>query len=412
MLPRRRALRDLPGCCYVLPVDALVTHIEVNGRHGVGQLLGTLFGDGPELVVIRSRTHFGGEHSLPGRALRLKHGRQPRPLVRARVAWALRGLEVRRVLCVPYYPDDVRTALALAEGRGLPLATWLMDDQNLASPGIPDDLMAALLRRSRLRLAISPELRDGYVAKYGLSFGFAPPLVPGRLLRPPGEPVDLAPDARGLVIGNIWGQRWYQGLRRAVRGAGLSLDWSSPAGVRAYWDGLDPVALAANGITALGALPETEFVARLRAAPFVVVPSGTLDADDDHASLSRYSLPSRIVFAMAVAHVPIVVLGSPETAAARFVSRAGLGVVAPYEPEALRAAVVQVTAPTARRQVAARAAALAPAVSADGGRDWLWRSLQEGRPSDGRFERLLDTATPHRGPGDDLDPPASRSTDD
>jgi hypothetical protein len=373
-------------------VDALVTHIEVNGRHGVGQLLGTLFADAPDLVVIRSRTHFGGEQALTGRALRLKHGRRPRLLVRARVAWALRGLDVRRVLCVPFYPDDVRTALALAEGRGLPLATWLMDDQNLASPGIPDDLMAALLRRSRLRLAISPELRDGYVAKYGLPFGFAPPLVPRRLLRPPGARADLPPGARGLVIGNIWGQRWYQELRRAVRGAGLSLDWSSPAGVQAYWDGLDPVALAADGITALGALPEAEFVARLRAAPFVVVPSGTLDADDDHASLSRYSLPSRIVFAMAVAQVPIVVLGSPETAAARFVRRTGLGVVAPYQPEALAAAVARVTSPAARRQVAARAAALAPAVSADGALDWLWRSLAAGSPCDDRFERILDTA--------------------
>lgn len=42
----------------------------------------------------------------------------------------------------------------------------------------------------------------------------------------------------------------------------------------------------------------------VRAAPFAVLPSGTLDEDDDRRFLARLSLPSRVPYMMATAHIP------------------------------------------------------------------------------------------------------------
>jgi len=89
---------------------------------------------------------------------------------------------VRRILCVPYYPDDVKTAIAAKEIYDAPMCTFLMDDQNIFARGIDDVLMKSLLEKSALRLAISPELRDAYQAKYMLPFWYMPPVVPDALI--------------------------------------------------------------------------------------------------------------------------------------------------------------------------------------------------------------------------------------
>ena len=370
------------------PLDALVTHIEVNDRHGVGVLLQAIFGEGVGLAVIRSRDDFGGAQQFGERAFRIGHRRGWRWLARRRVAHAVGDLRVGRILCVPYFPADLQNALALQELHGAPLCTWLMDDQTLEPGHIPERLMAELLERSRLRLAISPELRDAYAARFGLPIGVVPPLVAARVagLAPVGRP---APNGRGLVIGNIWGRTWYDELRRTVREAGLALDWCSPAGLHSYWKGLDPAALEADGVHPLGALSEAALVERLRASPFVLVPTGTLDERDDHRHLTRFSLPSRIAFAIATAQVPVIVLGSGESAAARFVTRTGVGVAAPYDGTALRRAVEQVASSEGANRFRARAAELAPGFSAEGAASWLWESLAAGRPLDNRYERLV-----------------------
>lgn len=375
-----------PGRGSGRPLDAVVSHCEVNDRHGVGVLLRTLFGAGGEVVAVRSRDDYGGRQEFGACAVRVRHRRGSRGAARRRVARALRGVEIRRVLCVPYYPDDVTTAIALHDG-GAPLVTWIMDDQNILEPSIPDELMAELLAKSGVAFAISPELRDAYAAKYRRPIWLAPPLVAADRVGPPGGE-DVPATGRPMIIGNIWGARWYQDLRRTVRGTGVRLDWSSPAGLATFWKGFDRAALAADGVDAVGALPEPEFVERLRAAPFVVVPSGTLDEVDDRPGISRFSLPSRIVFAVAAAHAPVIVLGSPDTAAARFVAAHGLGAVAPYEPDAFRATVAELTTAEAQRRVRLRASGIAGRFSADGAVEWLWRSLEAGAPADDRFESI------------------------
>jgi len=80
-----------------------------------------------------------------------------------------------------------------------------MDDQNVCTDGIPDDLMRELLAKSQLRLAISPELSSIYGLKYGCRMWYMPPLATGR--SGPSRPGRAASDAdarHGIIIGNIW----------------------------------------------------------------------------------------------------------------------------------------------------------------------------------------------------------------
>jgi len=66
---------------------------------------------------------------------------------------------------------------------------------------------------------------------------------------------------------------------------------------------------------------------------------------------------------------------------------------APYERAALDAAVAELLRPEVQLAVRARAAALAPVLSAEGAGSWVWRSLELGRPIDDRWERLGSSAT-------------------
>jgi hypothetical protein len=368
--------------------DVVVIHDEVNAAHGVGALLLTLFGEGRGIATVRSRDHYDGTQRFGEERLRLEHGGASRAGAYANVLRATAGLAPRRILCAPYYADDARTAVALRDLHDAPLCTWIMDDQNVAEGGIPDALMEELLRKSRLRLAISPELRSAYEERYGLRFAYAPPVVPAALVRTSAAPPP--PPGRGLVVGNVWGRRWLELLRRTVRGSGVELDWTSPSGYR--YEQFDAAALAKDGIHPQGEVAQPEYLARLRACPYVVVPSGTLDAQDDRPGISRFSLPSRIPFVLAVCHAPILVLGSPDTAAARFVERLGVGRSVPYDPARFREAVAELERPDVQVAHRARAAALAPRFSSEGVREWLWRSLEAGAPADDRFERLADPA--------------------
>src|SRR5213075_1123681 len=84
---------------------------------------------------------------------------------------------VRRILCIPFFPDDLVTAICLKELFHAPLCIYVMDDNNIVAHGIPDELFAEALEKSRLRLGISPEIRDAYEAKFDQHFAVLPPLV-------------------------------------------------------------------------------------------------------------------------------------------------------------------------------------------------------------------------------------------
>ena len=378
--------------------DVIVSHAEVNAHHGVGVLLLRMFGSADNIVSFRSKDLYGGRQSFGVMNVCLSHGDAPRDAVVSDVLQAMRGSDVRRIVCVPYYADDVLTAIALKEAYGAPLCTFLMDDQNLCAEGIPDRLVAELLDKSALRLAISPQMCAGYEAKYGHKIWFMPPLAPCRYIPPElnALPAEALRERQPLILGNIWGQRWVELLRHTVRGTGVQVRWYNNG--HFPWLACTNEELARDGILPQDGKvqPDEWTVALLREAPFVVVPSGTLDESDDRRFIAQLSFPSRIPYIAATSHTPMLVLGSPETTAAEVVRHFGIGLTCPYEPRQFAAAVDRITTPEVNLAMRRSAFLASNRFSDLGATEWLWQSLTKGEPADGRYQDLMETGGPRR----------------
>jgi hypothetical protein len=379
--------------------DAIVAHIEINDHHGVGVLLGRLFGQSGNIVSIRSHNFYNGKQDFGAMHACIAHGAASRDMVFWKVLEAMGGVAIQRVVCVPYFPDDALNAIALKEAFGVPLCTYLMDDQNLCVNGIPDSTMTELLAKSSLRLAISPEMCAGYEAKYGRKIWFMPPLAPARLI--PQQlnqvPEQILHGKTSLILGNIWGQHWLSLLRETVRGSGITLRWYNNG--QFPWLTCSKGRLASDGIVPQEGPPDSDdrLVEILRQAPFVVVPSGTLEASDDRQFIAKLSFPSRIPYILATSHTPILVLGHPDTAAARAVTRFGIGMVAPYERRAFLGAVETITRPDLNLAMRRAAFRLSLRFADAGAAGWLWQSLAKGEPVDSRYEDLLKDTTSRQG---------------
>jgi hypothetical protein len=146
-------------------------------------------------------------------------------------------------------------------------------------------------------------------------------------------------------------------------------------------------------LQARGYLPESELVIGLRQHPFALVPTGTLDEEDDLPSIARYSLPSRTLYLSAVGNLPIIVIGHEDTGVARFVTRHGLGMVVPYDARRLREAVEFICEPEQQIRFRRQAAKLAPSFACDDMADWLWKSLDMRAPSGDRWREFLGNTT-------------------
>ncbi len=371
-------------------VDVVVTPNEINDKHGTGPLVQRVFAGSRDLFSIRARNDYGGEHELGEESAVVPQQGVARPQAFQNVLDALAGRRVRRIVCVPYFADDLVTSIALKELSGAPLCAWIMDDQNVCANAIPDDLMREFLSKCALRLTTHPEMRIAYERKFGLRFSLLPAVVPARLVT--GEasaPTGPEVTARtGALVGSIWSQRWFDLICAAVGPSGLALDWygnnKSP-----YFDFSEEKLRAAH-IRARGIVPEPRLAEALRTYPYAVVPTGTLGEDSGNAlAVAKLSLPGRILFIAATSHAPVVVVGSEETPAARFVKRFDIGVTCDYTAEGFRRAVEHVTAPEDQLRMRRNAAAIAKTLSSDGVGDWLWRSIELGEPADRRFEDLL-----------------------
>ena len=383
-------------------VDLVVTPNEVNDRHGTGVLVKRVF-TGRSVVSIRSRDHYGGEHQFGKTSLVLSHQDVARAEAFRQVLGSLEGFAVRRVACIPYLSDDLVTAIAAKEASGAPLAIWIMDDQNVAVDAIPDALMREALEKSSLRLTTHPEMREAYEKKFGLRFWLLPAVVPGALVTTRPAPGAKGGTAPGALVGSLWARDWFERLCRTVGSSGHRVDWYGNHESPCLRIGLDE--LEAAGIRAHGIVSEAALAEALRTRAFAIVPTGTLDGDAGSArALAGLSLPGRILFVAATSNTPVIVLGSERTPAARFVRRFGIGLAVPYEPEAFRQAVAEITRPEVQASMRRNAVRIAPTLSAEGMGDWVWGSLEKGEAVDDRFESLLPRGE------DDLaayiDPPA------
>ena len=227
--------------------------------------------------------------------------------------------------------------------------------------------MEETLKKSDLRLAISTEMQHAYQDKYRLKFWLLPPVVSDELVLPVAAPItsDKGDGTSGVLVGNIWGQRWLNLLRKTIRDSGTKLYWYSNGGLKVpSWLAVKIEELAEDGIFIREALPEAELAEVLRRSSYAVVPSGTLDETDDNVAIARLSLPTRIPFILASSNTPIIVIGSDKTASARFIKRFHVGTVCDYDAARYREAVRRVTAPEAQTKAAVQLVLGASAVAA------------------------------------------------
>ncbi|MCP5110388.1 MAG: hypothetical protein GY953_06095 [bacterium] len=381
---------------FLRNADGVVTHTEVNDRHGVGVLLRRLFRGQTKIVTIRSTDHYDGQHDFEGVGLRVAHADSTREATFRAVLNEVRGHTLKRILCTPYYADDVRTAIALEEIFRVPLCTYLLDDQNICASGIPDSLMRELFSLSSLLLAVSPEMVTAYNQKYPFKIWYMPPVVTAEhVLGRPRMPESLTAEPyTGVIVGNIWGQRWLDRLRGTVRDSGVTLRWHTYDHLR--FIEADRTQLARDSILVPDGAPldENELVEMLRRMPFAVIPSGDLTDADDRNFIAQLSLPSRIPFMLATSHVPMIVLGSSKTPAARFVHSHQIGTACGYDRQEFRKAVEWISTADVNQKMRENAAAIASQFSDTSALDWIWRSLAAGKPVDSRYEELMPAETP------------------
>ena len=365
-------------------VDVVVTTTEINALHGTGPLVQRIFKGRRNVFSIRSRDQWGG-HNFGDWNVAISQTGKSRSEAFSQVLCALDGHRVSSVLCVPYFIDELVTSIAASDAFDTPLCAYLMDDQNVAAELIPDAVMREFLEKSSLRLATHPELRAAYQRKYGLPFFLLPAVVPDELIaRRPVEAVCGSETRRGALLGSFWDQSWFDRLCAALRGCSCRIDW--------YGNNRTPFLkfpaedLDRAGITAFGLIPEKQLTEELRKYPFVIVPVGALDGGEGNSGVASLSLPGRILFAAATSHTPILVVGSPQTCAARFVKHFGIGETVPYATAELAAAIDRFNDPGVQREMRSRAAAIGPAFSDLGVGEWLMASLARGCPIDTRFE--------------------------
>jgi len=371
--------------------DLLITACEVNTLHGTGTLLLRIFPDQRSIISLRADDFYDGIQDFGCVKLRLPLAKAARPVISAWLTSSLVGVNVRRILCVPYTPAEATLALAAQDVLGAPLCVYIMDDKNVCADGITDDLMRELLDRSSLRLVIGPEMRDVYEEKYGVPFWVMPPVVADHIIKreaaPSGSGIDRS---RGVLLGNIWGQRWLDMLCGIFRGAGVTIDWYcnqlNPPGLE-----YDRDELAADGIVQQNPIAEDDLPKVLGDYAFAVVPTDTLDglSPPSVRAIAELSLPSRMVTMMATSHLPMLVIGSPATCAARFVERFDLGAIAPYDRATVLASIKALTTSDRQTDIRSRAAQLSGQFTAAGASEWIWRSLDAGRPITSTYEDLM-----------------------
>jgi hypothetical protein len=364
----------------------LVTHAELCGRHGTGALLLKLLSNEPTLTVFYSHDFFK-THDTDAPAFQIVHSGKLFQNGARLVRNLLTNKRVRRILCVPFYKDDVQTALTAQAYSGAPLALYIMDDQNIHVREIPDEMMGRLIQGATICFAISPALCAAYEQKYQRRFWLAPPTADPELFVPPDYHFTPNTPPRGLLVGNVWSSQILNRFRETIRLSGLQIDWCGNAG-KPFVE-LNPEEVSKEGIFLKSHLPEPTLIELARAADYAVIPSGALDGTDTHEWLARASLPSRMVYLMATANLPLIVMGHVQTAAAQFVTNLGLGTVCDYSARSFQNAVREVSDRTTSDRIRARAQSLSPAFSTRELSNWLWESMGKGQAIDERFEALI-----------------------
>jgi hypothetical protein len=377
-------------------VNLLISAVEINDHHGVGIFLRRLFPDSRGFITIRSSSLYGGENQFGSSGFELGREFQGPKQRAARLRKILRGYKIDRILAVPYYADDFENANAAKSLTGAPLCVYLMDDQNIFEPSVPDHTVLRLLKAAEFRLAISQEMALAYQEKYSVSIHILPPVMTKLSSNlPPGDIVSGV--GRAALLGNIWRAETMERFRELVRNSDICVDWFGN-GPKASWLAVNASELEKDNIFCQGFLPDAALLESLKQYPLMIVPSGSLGPDDPNVAFSRLSLPSRLIFALVGAQIPALVLGNEQTAAGRFVRKLGIGIVAGYDSKDFARAVGYLMDPENQRVLRKNGRMAAAHLVLEEGGEWIWRSLERRKPATSQFTELFPLPRVHLPP--------------
>lgn len=367
-------------------VDLLLSPNELCRFHGTGVLLDRIF-DPAECFNLKTHSSYPDQGRFPTRKIDVDP-ESPRDTCAALLEHCA-SLRVRRILSVPYFASDFVLARACKSLFGAPLAVWVMDDTVLHAGQTPRRLAEQLFAEADILYAISPEMRDDYENHFRRKFYVLPPTVahdrpdPLRIEHPPEQ----TPVRRCAMVGNLWCQDWMNRLKQSVARTDWRVDWFGRASDSEWLDETRE-SLAAAGIDEQGFVPEDDLVRKLQEYPFVIVPTGTGDSNDERRHITMLSIPTRMPFLLASAQVPMLVIGSPKSCSAAFIDRFGVGLHCSYDADL--AHYFQTMQETAFNRACRENCRLnAPIFSDAGLAEWIWAGAASGKPPYERFEQAF-----------------------
>lgn len=377
-------------------VQLVVSPNEICSAHGTGILLARMLEGQDSVVTIRSQTTYGGaQQGKFVSELVLPNPAMDRAEIVEQVARWMRAYTIDTITCVPYFETDLLVALALKAISGAPLSIYLMDDNCLyTQQGINRATMAEALAAADAVFAISPEFRSAYEKEFNRKIWIIPPLVAPRFIRskPSDVPKGLAAATEAVMIGNIWSQAWLDDLIRVLSASKWKLTWYV-SNAEPNWLKINKAAARSAGLEIANSPPVEELIERISRAPFVVIPSGIIEGDNDTslgAAIARLSLPSRLPFIVAAAGTPILSLGDERTGVASFLRRFEVGEIVGYDHRAFDAAAERLRTVDRQAQIRKRAAEMAAAFDVTGAYEHIVRTAKlRGYIEDHRFEDLF-----------------------
>jgi FkbM family methyltransferase len=365
-------------------VDLLITSNELNLHHGTGVLLNRIFDPN---TSIHLRTHNDYADKGPFRSHLVDAANRSRSAVFSLVLDALATENIRRIICVPFFPEDYLVGIAAKNFLGVPMVVWMMDDLIIHNSKVPHERALELFDLADIRFVISPEMRDAYEERFRRKFYMLPATVEAKLItKVPSSNISQNLAAKTCaMIGNVWSQAWFERLAEMIKKSGWTVHWYGP-GLSCGWLNITADKLIEHNIIEKGFLPEQDLIDALVTYPFSIIPTGSGNDDDDRPGVTLLSLPSRMSFLLAATYLPMLVVGSEKSCAAKFARRFGVGFSVNYDEHQFLEAIAKLGDASFSAQCRSNAAAVAMTFSADSLAEWIGKCCDEGVAIDDRFE--------------------------
>lgn len=363
----------------------LITPNEINWLHGSGVLLNRLY-DPAQVIGIRSREDYADKGPFSGCLI---HGvGRTRAEIFSMTMQCLTDHHIKSILCVPYYREDYLIGIAAKSILGVPMAVWVMDDSIIYQKETPARVAHELFDLADVRFAISPAMRDAYERDFQEKFYMLPPTVNTKSLASVPK-ADFALNLEKKVcamVGNIWGTSWFNSLVSMIKKSGWTVHWFGK-GSSCGWLNTTPEALKEMNIIEKGFIPENDLPEMLKFYPYAIIPTGTGDDHDDRRGVTMLSLPTRMPFLLAVAQMPMLVIGSAESSPAAFVRRFGVGLNCGYDTNEFASALDLMADSAFNSECRDNCANNAVNFSDEGLSGWIESASINGMVPDTRFEK-------------------------